>query len=106
MDTQRLQPARVAPDLDKLNARCQRMRTVIKRHSIGVHAPDQVYDIFHVVSVAEQPVAHVSATGVVNFLFLDMETRIGQEPDVASVVIVQVGDHRILDVLRLVAQHR
>ena len=106
MDAQRLQPACVTTDFDKLNPRRQGVCAVVKRHAIGIDTPDQVDHILDVISMAEQPMAHVAAAGVVDFLFLNMKTGIGQQSDVSSVVIMQVRDHHILNVFRRVAQHR
>ena len=95
----------MSADFDQLNARRQRVCAVVKRHAVGVDTPDQVDHVLNVVRMAEQPMAHVPATGVVELLFLDVKACVGQEPDVARVVIVQVRDHHVLNVLWRVPQH-
>ena len=64
------------------------MRAVIERDAIGIHTSNQIHHILHIISMSEQPLAHVSSTGVVDLVFLDMKTSTWQQINVARMVIM------------------
>ena len=99
MHTQRLKTLGVAADLDELHARRQLYPTLMKLHTLCIQAAHKTHHVFDIVGVTKQAMAHVLATGIVHFVFLNVKTSIREQVDIAGMVIMQVCQHYILDVL-------
>ncbi|MNV46430.1 hypothetical protein D3C71_1382630 [compost metagenome] len=78
----------------------------MKCHPAVVDAPDQRDHVFHRVGMAQRFKAHAAAGGIVHFAILHMKTRVGQQIQIARMVVMQVGQHHMLHVFGLHAQRR
>jgi hypothetical protein len=95
-----LQAFGVATYFDQFDARRKLFAAIMKHHTIGIQTSDQGNHILHVVRVAEQAVTHMAATGIVHLPVLDVKPRIGQQINIARMVVMQMGQHHILNISR------
>jgi len=92
----RLHALGVAADMMQLDARRDLRCAVVELHALVEYAAHQLHHVIRFVAMAHQPVAHATAGGEIHLLVLQVIARIGEQRNVARMVVVHMGDDHVL----------
>ena len=95
MDAHCLQASGVAADMDQLDTGRELGIAVVELDASPVYAAHDVENVVHIVGVAHHVKRHVAPGGILQLLLLQVQARVGQQVNVAGMVVVQMRDDHV-----------